>query len=123
MDQLLRRVLDHRDLFEDDLALGVEVDELRREDQVGHHIERFLDVLVEHARVDDGVVACGRRVQLAAEAVEDLSDLLRRVLLRPLEEQVLQEVRDPRVRVVLVTGARADPEAERDGANACRAAR
>src|SRR4029079_6237648 len=55
--------------------------------------------------------------QLAAEAVEDLSDLLRRVLLGSLEEQALQEIRDPRARVVLVTRARADPQAERDGAN------
>ena len=117
VDQLLRRVLDHRDLLEDDLALGVEVDELRREDQVGHHVERFLDMLVQHACVDDGVVACGRRIELAAEAVEDLRDLLRRVLLRPLEEQMLQEVRNARPRVVLVPGAGADPEAEGHGAN------
>jgi hypothetical protein len=56
-------------------------------------------VLVQNARVDDGVVARGGRVQLPAEAVEDLGDLLRRVLLRSLEEQVLEEVGDARVPV------------------------
>ena len=73
-DQLLRRVLDHGDLLEHDLPLRVEVGEGRREDHVGHDVERGLQVLVEDARVDDGVVARGGRVQLAAERVEDLGD-------------------------------------------------
>ncbi len=77
VDELLRGVLDHRDLFQNDFPLGVEIGECRREDHVGHHVERGLDVLVEDARIDDGVVAGGGRVQLAAERVEDLRDLLR----------------------------------------------
>ena len=52
---------------------------------------------VGDAHVDDRVLARGGRVQLAAEPVEDLCDLLRRVLLGALEEQVLEEVRDPRL--------------------------
>ena len=55
-----------------------------------------LELVVGHARVDDRVLARGGRVQLAAEAVEDLRDLLRRVVARALEEQVLDEVRRPR---------------------------
>jgi hypothetical protein len=118
VDELLRRVLDHGDLFEDDLALGVELDESRREDHVRHHVERLFHVLVEDPRVDDRVVTRGGRVQLTAEGVEDLRDLERRVLLGALEEQVLEEVRDARVRAVLVAGARADPEPDGDGADA-----
>ena len=75
--ELLRRVLVHRDLLEDDLALGVDVVEARREHHVAHHVDRGLEVLVRHARVDDRVLARGRSVQLAAEPVEDLGDLLR----------------------------------------------
>ena len=77
VDELLRRVLVHRDLLEHDLALGVEVVEVRREDHVAHHVERGLDMAVGHAREDDGVLARGGGVQLAAEPVEDLGDLER----------------------------------------------
>ena len=52
--------------------------------------------VVGDARVDDRRLARRRRVQLAAELVEDLGDLLRRVARRALEEQVLDEVRDAR---------------------------
>ena len=51
------RVLDHGDLLEHDLALGVEVGEGGREDHVRHHVERRLEMLVEHAGVHDRVVA------------------------------------------------------------------
>ena len=116
-DQLLRRVLDHGDLLEHDLPLGVEVGEARREDHVGHDVERRLEVLVEHARVHDRVVACGRGVQLAAEGVEDLRHLEGRVGGGALEEQVLEEVADAGVRVVLVARPGADPEPDGDGAH------
>ena len=78
VDEVVRRVLDHRDLLEDDLALGVDVHERGLEDHVGHHVERLLEPVVGDARVDDGRVARGRGVQLAAELVEQLRDLLRR---------------------------------------------
>ena len=118
VDEILRRVLDHRDLLEHDLALGVEVGERRREDHVRHHVERVLEMAVRDARVDDRVLARGRRVQLAAHLVEDLRDPLRIVGARPLEQQVLDEVRDPGLRVRLVTSAGADPETKRDRADA-----
>ena len=100
--EVVRRVLDHGDLLEHDLALGVDVGERRPEDHVGHDVERALEPVVGDPRVDDGRLARGRRVQLAAELVEDLRDLLRRVARRALEEQVLDEVRDARPRVGLV---------------------
>ena len=82
-----------------------------------HHVDRGLQVVVGDARVDDRVLAGRGRVQLAAERVEDLGDLLRAVRARSLEEQVLDEVRDAGLRVALVARAGADPEAERDGAH------
>ena len=77
--ELLRGVLVHRDLLEHHRALGVEVAEARGEHHVRHHVERGLHVPVGDARVDHRVLPRGRRVQLAAEAVEDLGDLLCRV--------------------------------------------
>ena len=123
VDEVVRRVLDHRDLLEDDLPLGVDVRERRPEDHVRHHVERALEPVVGDPRVDDGRLARCRRVQLSAELVEDLRDLLRRVARRALEEQVLDEVRDARARDGLVPRAGADPEPERDGANAWDALR
>ena len=95
MDELVRRVLVHGDLFEDDLTLGVDVGQQRRVDHVAHHVERVLEVAVGDTHVDDRVLARRGRVQLAPEGVEDLRDLLRRVVLCALEEQVLEEVRGP----------------------------
>ena len=77
VDQLLRRVLVHRDLLEHDLALGVELVEERREDHLAHHVQRGLELVVGDAREDERVLARGRGVQLAPEAVEDLGDLER----------------------------------------------
>ncbi len=112
VDELVGRVLVHRDLLEHDLALRVEVGEHRRVDHVRHHVERLVDVMVGDPDVDDGVLARGRRVQLAAEPVEDLGDVLRGVGTRPLEEQVLDEVRDPGLGRGLVAGPGSDPETE-----------
>ena len=102
VDEILRRVLHHRDLLEHDLPLGVEVRERRREDHVRHHVERPLEMTVGDARVDDRGLARRRGVELAAHLVEDLGDLLGRVRARTLEEQVLDEVRDAGLRVGLV---------------------
>ena len=118
VDEVLRVVVDHRDLLEHHLALGVDVVERRLVDHAGHDVERRLDPVVRDARVDERRLARRGGVQLAAEAVEDLRDLLRRMGARALEEQVLDEVRDARARVRLVAGAGADPEAERDRADA-----
>ena len=118
VDELLRRVLVHGDLLEDDVALLVELAEAGREDHVRHHLDRGVDVPVRDARVDDGVLPRGGGVQLRPHRVEGLGDLLRVVRARPLEQEVLDEVGDAGAVVPLVAGARADPEADRDGADA-----
>ena len=117
VDEVLRVVVDHRDLLEHDLALGVDVGEGGVVDHPDDHVERRLEPVVRHAGVDERRLARGGGVQLAAEAVEDLRDLLRGVRARALEEQVLDEVRDARSRVGLVARAGTDPEAERDRAD------
>ena len=118
VDEVLRVVVDHRDLLEHDLALGVDVREDRVVDHPDHDVERGLEPVVRHPRVEQRRLPRGGGVQLSAEPVEDLCDLLRRVRAGALEEQVLDEVRDARARVRLVARAGPDPEAERDGAHA-----
>ena len=115
--EVLRVVVDHRDLLENDVALRVDVGEGRVVHHSHDHVERSLEPVVGHAGVDERRLARRGRVQLPAQAVEDLGDLLRGVRARPLEEQVLDEVRDAGARVGLVARAGADPEAERHGAD------
>ena len=121
VDEILGRVLHHRDLLEHDLALGVDVGERRCEDHVRHHVEGTLEMAVGDARVHDRRLARRGCVQLAAHLVEDLGDLLGRVRARALEEQVLDEVRHAGLRVGLVPRARSDPEPERHRAHVIEA--
>ena len=116
--EILRVVLDHRNLLEHDLAFGVDVGEQRLEHHVRHHVERHLDVVVGHARVDDRRLPRRRSVQLAPHRVEHLRDAHRVEARRSLEQQVLDEVRHPRLAPGLVTRPGADPEPERRGADA-----
>jgi hypothetical protein len=90
--ELLRRVLVHRDLLEDDLPLLVDLGEGGREDHVRDHLERGVDVVVGHPRVDHGVLPRGRSVQLGTHRIERLGDLLRVEAPRALEQEVLDEV-------------------------------
>ena len=64
-----------------------------------------------------GRLLAGRGVGRRAEAVEELGDLDRRVALGALEQQVLEEVRDARLRRRLVARAGPHPEPERDRAH------
>ena len=118
VDEVLRVVLDHRDLLEHHLALGVHVGEDRVVDHPDHDVERRFEPVVRHPGEDQRRLPRGGGVQLPAEPVEDLRDLLSRVRAGALEEQVLDEVRDARARIRLVPRAGADPEAERDGTHA-----
>ena len=53
-DPLLGIVLVHRDLLEHDLALGLQGFEPRPPDHLGDHVERPLQVTIQHARVQRG---------------------------------------------------------------------
>ena len=117
VDEILRIVVHHRDLLEHDLALRVDVDQCRREHHVRHHVEGDVDVVVGHPRVDDGRLARGGGVELAAHRVEQLGDADGVVPFRALEQQVLDEVRHAGLGDRLVARAGADPEADRRGAD------
>ncbi len=115
---LVRRlVLVHRDLLDHDLALGVDVGVRGAQHHVAHHVPGALEVLVEEPRVDVGRLLAGPGVDLRPHAVEELVDLQRRVAVGPLEQQVLEEVRDAGLLDPLVAGSGPDPEAERHGSD------
>ena len=74
-----RVVLGHRDLFEDDAALDVDV--LLEDQRAGEHVADDVDgerqVGVEHARVVARVLLRGERVHLAADRVDRGGDVQR----------------------------------------------
>ena len=92
-----RLVLVHEDLFEDDLALGLDLvgPEGRRPHDVGEDVEAELEVLVEQAGVEGRVLLGGEGVHVAADRVDRLGDLAGAAGLGALEQQVLEEVRGP----------------------------
>ena len=96
VDEIVRRVLDHLDLFEDDLLLVLDVvfREQRIADQVGQDVDRQRQVLVEHLQVIAGVFLGGEGVDLAADRIHLLRDFFGTPARRALEEHVLDEVRD-----------------------------
>jgi hypothetical protein len=80
VDEVVRRVLDHLDLFEDDLLLAFDVALVERgaKDDVRQDVDRKRQMLVEHLDVIARVLFGGKRVELAANGVDRLGDLFRR---------------------------------------------
>ena len=110
-------VLVHGDLLDHHLALGVDVRVAGAQHHVLQHVERAVEVAVQKPRVDRRGLLARAGVDLGAHRVEGLVDLQRAEPVGALEQQVLEEVREPRLGGALVTRTRADPEPERDGAN------
>ncbi len=117
MGEVVVAVLVHRDLLKHDLPLRDQLVavERRRQQHVAHHVQRSLEVGVQHACVEHRVLLGGGRVQLAAQPVEDLGDLDTGKPRRALEQQVLDEVADAGVGGALVARAGTDPHADRYG--------
>jgi hypothetical protein len=106
----------HRDLFEDDLLLRREVlDADGRAEQVREVLDRALGELGQDVGVVGGHLLGGERVVARADLVEDPVHVLPRVLVRPLEHHVLEEVRHPvdRRRLVARAGLHEEPGRER----------
>ena len=112
---MLRLVQVHRHLLLDDLALLGDVRrvELRVEQHIQQHIEQFVEAVMAGPGMETGRLLAGEGVQIAADALDRLGDLLGRALLRAFEEQVLDEMADAVERGRLVTRADADPQARR----------
>jgi hypothetical protein len=115
VDAVLRLVLVHRDLLQHHLALGVDVRVGRRQQHLRQQVEDGVGVLVEETRVQVRRLLAGGGVDRGPEPVKELGDLDRRVARGPLEQQVLEEMRDPRLSRGLVARTGANPEPERHG--------
>ena len=119
VDEVVRRVLDHLDLFEDDLLLALDVvgAERRVHHDVGEHVDGERQVLVEHLDVVARVFLGGERVHLAADGVDRLGDVLGAPGRRALEEHVLDEMGDAALLLRLVARAARQPDADADRAH------
>ena len=84
------------------------------QDDVGEDVERERQVLVEHLDVVAGVFLGGEGVELAADRVDRLRDVLGRAGRGALEEHVLDEMRDAALLGGLVARAARQPDADAD---------
>src|SRR5678815_1051360 len=73
-------------------------------------------MVVEHTRVEAGVLLGSECVALATDRIDGPGDLGRRPPLGPLEQKVLDEVRDAVLFRCLVPGTLLEPDAQRHGA-------
>ena len=74
-------------------------------------------MLVEDLDVVAGVFLGSERVELAADRVDRLRDVLGRTAAGPLEQHVLDEMRDPAAIARLVPGSACQPNSDTDGAD------
>ena len=115
--QIVRRVLDHLDLFEDDLFLALDVLAVKRrvEHDIRENVEGARQVFVEHLDVVAGALLGRERIQHSAHRIDGLRDVLGRARCGPFEQHVLDEMRDASALVVFMPGAACQPDAETDG--------
>jgi hypothetical protein len=114
VNQVVGRVLDHLDLFEDDLLLALDIvlAERRTHDDVGEDVYGQRQVLVEHFDVIAGVFLGGEGIHLAADGVDGLGDVLRAAGGGALEEHVLDKMRDAALFLRLMTRPTGEPDAD-----------
>ncbi len=112
LHDISRLVPVHEHLLQDDLPLGVHLvgPECRLTEDVAQDVEAEVEVLGEGADVEGGVLLRRVGVHVAADGINRLGDLPRRAVLGPLEQEVLEEVRDARLGSCLVSGAGAHPD-------------
>ena len=112
---VVRTVLDLRYLLDDHRALALDLlaREARLSEDVGEEVQCEGDVLAQHFCVVAGVLLAGECVQPATHGIDLLGDLGRGAPLRPLEEEMLEKVRDSRLIRMLVAGAVLHPDADR----------
>ena len=112
---VLRRVLRRGDLLEDHVALAGKLGavEARGEDDVAQDVESEAEILAQHARVIRGRVDAGRGVELAANRLDLLGDVLGAAPRGALEGHVLEEMGDAMLGQALAAAAGANPDAKR----------
>ena len=116
VDEVVRHVLDHLDLFDHDLLLALDIVgcERRVPYDVGEDVDGEREVFVEDFDVVARVFLGGEGVELAADRVDRLRDVFRRPRCRALEEHVLDEMRDAAALRRLVPRSPGQPHADAD---------
>ena len=114
-DEVVRRILDHRDLLEDDLALECQVARTQHgsKKNVGDDVRRLWQVLVEYACLKYGMFARGIRIKGAAECLELERNLFGASAFGTLEHHVLEQMGNSHPLGRLVHRRRTHPGAER----------
>ena len=117
--EIVGRVLDHLDLFEDHFLFAVDVDlvERRTQDDVGKDVDGERQVLIEHLDVVARVFLGRERVELAADGIDGLRNIFGRSCGRALEQHVLDKMSDAAVFVALVPRAARQPHTQADRAH------
>ena len=116
-DDVVRRIQRLADLLQDHAALDLDliVLEQRVQHDVGNHVQRQQDVVLQHAGVVGGHLARGVGVDVAAHILDRLGNLQRAASPRALERHVFEEMGDTVLLGALVTAAGIDPQAQRGG--------
>ena len=119
VDQIVGCVLDHLDLFEDHLLLALDV--LGTERRVHHDIRQDVDgqrqVLVENLDVIAGVFLRGEGIELPANGIDRLRDVLRRPRRGTFEQHVLDEMGNAAALGALVARSARQPHPDADRAD------
>ena len=112
--QILRVVLVHADLLQDNAPLGLHIGvvELGVEEHVAQDVRRLVQVGVQHPGVEAGALLGGEGVDLAPHRVHLLGQLPGGAPAGALEQHVLDEVGRAVLRRALVAGAGAHPDAQ-----------
>ena len=113
-------VVAHRDLFEYDAALHIDV--MRRHGRVQHDIDDDIDgkrqIPIEYRRVVAGVLLLGECVQLATNGIHRGRDLQSGARRRALEQEMLEKVARARDRGRLMARSDWDPDSDACAADA-----
>jgi len=119
VEEILGIVEIHLDLFENDLALFLDVVgiELGPENQIRQDIEGDGQVLVKDLGVEADLFFRGESVEVAADGVHFAGDVLSAAMSGAFENHVFQEVGKSVFGGNLAAGAIADPDADGDGTN------
>ena len=77
MDQITRIIITHRNLFEDDFALGIHIlrPTERGGDQLGDDIDRERKIRVDDSCIEAGVLLGGEGIHLTADSFDLGGDL------------------------------------------------
>jgi hypothetical protein len=116
VDLILGIVHFHLQLFEDDAFFLLDVLRVKQRiaDQIGHHVEGFRHMLIQHLYVIADQFLGSECVQAAADGVHRAGNLFRGTVFGALEHHVLDEMRKAGFVQRLLARAGADPKAHRN---------